>query len=195
MGYNENMKDRYGTIIKITGFLLIVRALMFFGDGILIAYGRAMAVPSTVNEAIGPLILLFIYFVYCAILSLRLSGAFLGSHGVLFRNRLDKLTYSNYENGSELARRRAENAALGTTESKEVDVQKLESALSKPHDDRPLTSTIKSRAALILLLIDLALAMVLVFSLPELPKIYIDFIVEAIAIIISFMEVFETTAK
>ncbi len=189
------MKDRYGTIIKITGFLLIVRALMFLSDGIMIASGHAMAVPSTVNEIVGPLILLFIYFVYCAILSLRLSGAFLGSYGVLFRNRIDKLTYSNYENGSELARRRAENAALGTTESKEVDIQKLESALSKPHDDKPLTSIVKPRAALILLLIDLALAIVLIFSLPELTKIYVDFIVEAIAIIISFMEVFETTAK
>ena len=189
------MKDRYSTIIKITGFLLIVRALMFLGDGIMIAYGRAMAVSNTINEAIGPLILLFIYFVYCAILSLRLSGAFLGSHGVLFRNRLDKLTYSNYENGSELARRREQNARLGTAESKEVDIQKLEGALSKPHIDRPLTSTIKPRAALVLLLIDLAIAMVLIFSLPELPKIYIDFIVEAIAIIVSFMEVFETAAN
>lgn len=189
------MKDHYRSIIRITGFFLIVRALMFLCGAIMIGVGIGMDKSGESNKYVTPLIFAFIYFVYCAILSLRLAGAFIGSRNSLFRNRLDRLTFSKYENGSEYANRIKENKAKGENASVEVDTKKLEEALSKHKETLPYTGLLDPRAALVFLLADLIMAVLLLCSLPGLQTIYIDLVVEAIAIMAAFIEIFNATAN
>ncbi len=196
VGYNKSMKDRYSAIIRITGFFLIIRALMFLGGAISIGFGLAFGKEGENNDLIMPLIFCVIYFVFCAILSMRLAGVFMGSKNSQFRNRLDKLTFSNYQNGSEYANRAKENAAKGENTSVEVDTKKLEAALSKKASEAlPYTGLLDPRAALIFLLADLLMAVLLLCSLPGLSKIYIDLVIEAIAIMAAFIEIFNATAN
>ena len=189
------MKDRYSTIIRLTGFFLIIRALMFLGGAISIGFGLAFGKEGENNDLIMPLIFCVICFVFCAILSMRLAGVFMGSKNSQFRNRLDKLTFSNYKDGSAYANRAKENAAKGENASVEVDTKKLEEALSKRKETLPYTGLLDPRAALVFLLADLIMAVLLLCSLPGLQTIYIDLVVEAIAIMAAFIEIFNATAN
>ena len=190
------MKDRYSTIIRLTGFFLIIRALLFLGGAISISFGIGMGKAGENDGLIMPLIFTFVYFVFCSILSMRLAGVFMGSKNSQFRNRLDKLTFSNYKDGSAYANRVKENAAKGDNSSVEVDTKKLEEALSKKTQEAlPYTGLLDPRAALIFLLADLLMAVLLLCSLPGLPKIYIDLVIEAIAIMAAFVEIFNATAN
>ncbi len=190
------MRNRFDSFVRVTGFLLILRALVFLGSAIMIAFAHSMAKPSTINDVITPVVFTVMYSAFCMILSLRLSGAYLGSYGQLFRNRIDSLNYSKYKNGSEIANRRKENLEKGNVNSVEPDIKKLEEATKqKPFFMRPVTNVPSARTVLVLLVIDLVMTIVLMLALSELPKLFIGIIVEAFTIILAFLDVFDETAK
>jgi len=185
------MTNRSEAIYRIAGYLLFARAAIFFMGALMIAFQRGMAVPSTINEVVGAIVFALIYAVYAAIVGMLLAGVFIGSRTSIFRNRLDRLTYSNYKNGSEYLKRREEKA--GTTK---LDAEKLETALkNKPQSDFPMTNSLNPRMVLVILLLDLVMAVVLILTLPGLLLIYVDIAVEAIAIMTAFKAIFDAESK
>jgi hypothetical protein len=179
------MHKHYDTFVRFTGIMLFARGIIFFASAIMIGFSHSVAVPSTINEVITPLVLLFFYLVYTMILAMRLYGVFLGSHNVLFREKLNSFNHSNYKNGSEYAERR-EVVENGQT-TKDIDIDKIQ-ALNAKRPSMPVSRSMKPLTMAILLIIDLGLAIVFELSIGDLPRFYTVMAVEGIMIMLALRE-------
>ena len=179
------MHKHYDTFVRFTGIMLFARGIIFFVSALLTGFSHSMAVPSTLNEVITPLFFLFFYLVYTMILGMRLYGVFLGSRDVLFREKLDSLNYSNYENGSEYAARR--KAVENGQSTKDIDVDKIQALNTKP-STVPVSKSLKPLTMAILLIIDLVFAIIFELSIGDLPRFYTVMAVEGIMIMLALRE-------
>ena len=61
------MRDHFESIIRATGFILIVRGIWFLISCLMIALSHSMRVPSTINDVVTPIVFTIIYpiFVLC----------------------------------------------------------------------------------------------------------------------------------
>lgn len=188
-------------LIRVTGYLIVFRAVIFVIGAIMAGITHSSEVPSTLNSVATPIIFTIFYSVCAIAIGMHFAGTFIGSRSLGFRNRLDALTYSNYKNGSEISKRRIENENNPDSNNKtasNVNIEALEAATTAKksrffsHHEVDIPSP---RTVLILLLIDLIVTAFLILSLPELPRIYIDLVAESLAIIMSFIAIVNEIRK